>query len=231
MAVRRDRNTGEPIEELTRKIDSSKDTEKRGGSEEKENLAGRRASGHRRDVVPGIGDTFGGSARAAGDDFSPFEAPTLKVSSEDRFTEDADRTRLVRREGEPAEDIVNDPMADPAVGWLIVVCGPGKGRVCQLGYGTNTLGRGRNSRVRLDFGDVRISRDGHATVTYDSRGRKFYLQHGGGKNLTYLGEEPVLTPTVLEAMRGILHRQYHPTIRSLMRTRIRMGRYGKIENT
>ena len=37
-------------------------------------------------------------------------------------------------------------------------------------------------------------------MTYDPRGRKFYLQHGGGTNLTYIGDEPVLVPTVLEAL-------------------------------
>ena len=92
-----------------------------------------------------------------------------------------------------------DPMSDPVVGWLVVVAGPGKGRACQLGYGTNSLGRGEGSRVRLDFGDEGISREEHASVTYDPRGRKFYLLHGGGKNLTYLGDEPVLVPTVVEA--------------------------------
>ena len=37
-------------------------------------------------------------------------------------------------------------------------------------------------------------------MTYDPRGRKFYLQHGGGTNLTYLADEPVLVPTLLETM-------------------------------
>ena len=94
-------------------------------------------------------------------------------------------------------------MADPVVGWLVVVAGPGKGQVCKLGYGTNSLGRGENSRGRLDFGDEQISRENHAALTYDPRGRKFYLQHGGGVNLTYLGDTPVLSPTPLEPMQDI----------------------------
>ena len=88
-------------------------------------------------------------------------------------------------------------MDDPVVGWLVVVEGPGKGRAVQLGYGSNSLGRGATDRVKLDFGDDQISRNGHAVVTYDPRGRRFYVQHGGGTNLTYLEDKPVLTPAEL----------------------------------
>lgn len=86
---------------------------------------------------------------------------------------------------------------DPVVGWLVVVEGPGKGSSLRLGYGMNPIGRSSDERVPLTFGDEEISRKGHAMVTYDPRGRKFYLQHGGGTNLTYLGDQPVLQPTEL----------------------------------
>ena len=114
------------------------------------------------------------------------------------------KTRLVggRRGGEKrtAED---RSMDDPVVGWLVVVEGPGKGQVLQLGYGSNPLGRGATDRVKLDFGDDQISRNGHAVVTYDPRGRKFYVQHGGGTNLTYLGDQPVLAPAELPTLSHI----------------------------
>ena len=92
--------------------------------------------------------------------------------------------------GAPAKDFA----AEPVVGWLVVVEGPGKGQSVKLGYGMNSIGRDAEERVSLDFGDEEISRHGHAMLTYDSKGRKFYIQHGGGKNLTYLGESPVLQP-------------------------------------
>ena len=98
--------------------------------------------------------------------------------------------------GGPA-DAVPDPMADPPVGWLVVVAGPGKGHVVTLGNGVNTIGRDRTERVSLDYGDKMISRAGHGSVTYDPRGRKFYVQHGGGTNLTYVDDEPVLAPREL----------------------------------
>lgn len=105
--------------------------------------------------------------------------------------------------GGPGEPEAADPMADPVTGWLVVTAGPGKGRVCRLGSGVNSLGRGEGARVRIDFGDDGISREGHAVLTYDPRGRKYYLQHGGGVNLTYLGDEPVLAPTPLAPMQDI----------------------------
>ena len=121
-----------------------------------------------------------------------------------------EKTRLVggrrrqedeERRQERAEE--DRGMDDPVVGWLVVVEGSGKGRAVQLGYGSNSLGRGATDRIKLDFGDDQISRSGHAVVTYDPRGRKFYVQHGGGTNLTYLGDQPVLSPTELPALSHI----------------------------
>ena len=139
------------------------------------------------------------------------DAPTQRMgeSRASANVGEEERTRLVggrrredeeRQQGRAEED---RGMDDPVVGWLVVVEGPGKGRSVQLGYGSNSLGRGATDRVKLDFGDDQISRNGHAVVTYDPRGRKFYVQHGGGTNLTYLGDRPVLTPTELPALSHI----------------------------
>jgi len=91
------------------------------------------------------------------------------------------------------------PMDDPVVGWLVIVDGPGKGAATPLGYGMNSIGRASTERVQIDFGDDEISRSQHALVTYDPKSRKFFVQHGGGRNLTYLGadNQPVLTPIEL----------------------------------
>lgn len=99
-----------------------------------------------------------------------------------------------------------DAMADPISGWLVVVDGPGQGNFLKLGYGQNGIGRSESERVSLDFGDDQISRNSHATVTYDPRGKQFYLQPGSGKNLTYLQGEntPILAPTVLQPFSHIL---------------------------
>lgn len=97
--------------------------------------------------------------------------------------------------GEPAG---SNFATEPVVGWLVVVAGPGRGQFAKLGYGMNSIGRGSEDRVSLDFGDEEISRQGHAMLTYDTKGKKFYIQHGGGINLTYLGDMPVLHPHELK---------------------------------
>ncbi len=89
------------------------------------------------------------------------------------------------------------PSTDPVVGWLVIVQGPGLGASLRLGMGQNTIGRGADARVRLDYGDMQISRSNHASVTYDHRGDTFYVQPGNGVNLTYLEDDPVLGATPL----------------------------------
>ena len=122
-----------------------------------------------------------------------FEEPPLMQADDDKTVIIRPSSRS-REAGEPAPD---DAMADPLVGWLVVIAGPGQGNFARLGHGMNSIGRAEGQRCRLDFGDTEISRKVHATITYDPRGRKFYLMHGGGQNLTYIGEIPVLQPAPL----------------------------------
>jgi hypothetical protein len=106
-------------------------------------------------------------------------------------------TQLYGPTRKPERPSVTDGMDDPVVGWLAIVEGPGKGCFARLGYGMNSIGRGPEDRVTLDYGDDQMSRNKHAIITYDPKSRSFYVQHGGGVNLTYLGDDPVLTPTKL----------------------------------
>lgn len=96
-----------------------------------------------------------------------------------------------------AKEQESDAMQDPVVGWVVIIKGAGKGNALKLGYGMNSIGKNDTERVMLNFGDEHISRTAHATITYDPKGRKFYVSHGGGKNLTYLNEQPVLMPIQL----------------------------------
>lgn len=104
-------------------------------------------------------------------------------------------------EGTPSTQQAAD---DFVVGWLVVVHGPGQGTSLPLGYGLNGIGRGEEQRVCLNFGDEEISRNSHCSVAYDGRNRKFFIQHGGGQNLTYVGENPVLAAQELDANAMIL---------------------------
>ena len=122
-----------------------------------------------------------------------WESATKPINREDR----EGKTRILsprRQRAATSEDPVaaTDAMADPPVGWLVVVRGPGKGNVLTLGNGMNAIGRGTSSRVRLDFGDDNISRANHARVAYEPRQRRWLLSHGDGANLTYLNGEVVM---------------------------------------
>ena len=131
------------------------------------------------------------------------EAPTVPLDDSGRVGEV--RTRIIRpRRGDdqadaPAAAKGDDPMRDPPVGWLVVVRGPGKGRVLTLGNGMNVIGRGAACRVRMDFGDDSISRTNHARVAYEPRQRRFLLSHGDGSNLTYVNREVVMGSLEIES--------------------------------
>jgi hypothetical protein len=62
---------------------------------------------------------------------------------------------------------------DPVVGWLVVVGGPGLGAFRPVYEGNNALGRGKNQRIPIDFGDDAISSEEQAYIRYDSADRSF----------------------------------------------------------
>lgn len=143
-----------------------------------------------------------GPAGAGG---SAYDQATRKVGAQAGNAPGGDAKTQIYRPGKKApqglsaaDDAVpgsEDAMQDPPVGWLVIIQGPGKGNVLTVGIGANSIGRDSEDRITLDFGDQHVSRSAHATITYDPRGRKFYIQHGGGKNLTYMNDAPVLAPT------------------------------------
>ena len=121
------------------------------------------------------------------------------------------RTRVYRPDRSPTPDAkapappadrglaaAEDAMADPPAGWLVIVDGPGKGRVVALGLHHNPIGRDPRNRVVLDYGDETISRSRHLVVTYDPEGRRFYVTPGDGTNLCYVNDQPVLASMPLE---------------------------------
>lgn len=115
---------------------------------------------------------------------------------------DNNKTVLLQPSSTPAQPTPtptpNNAMDDPVTGWLAIVLGPGAGNFVRIGYGVNPLGRDDDQRCQLDFGDEKISRKNHATVSYDPRSRKFYFAHGTSRHLCYINEEPVLQPTEIK---------------------------------
>lgn len=57
----------------------------------------------------------------------------------------------------------------------------------------NSIGRGSQFDINLSF-DNAISKDGDAVITYDSRGRKFFITLSTGKNNVYHNGNLLLTP-------------------------------------
>ncbi|MBU1210972.1 MAG: FHA domain-containing protein [Alphaproteobacteria bacterium] len=104
---------------------------------------------------------------------------------------DEDETFVVAREIQREAD----PNFNPVVGWLVILEGPGRGEHCTVYYGQNSIGRGEDQRIQLNFGDARITRDTHAFLVYDDHVRKFYLRDNGKANLIRLNGVAVLAPT------------------------------------
>jgi hypothetical protein len=109
-------------------------------------------------------------------------------------------TAVVGKAGKPVQGapVSEDfTIADPIVGWLVITDGPGRGASLTIGYGNNRIGRAATENISLDFGDEQISRENHATITFDGRHRRFYVLPGQGRNLAYVNDTPVMSPVEL----------------------------------
>lgn len=130
-------------------------------------------------------------AQPAEDNANTFKVPRLPAGS--------DTQRLGAQAAAGGEKTVIYRGAIPGVpaevpataGWLVVIEGPGRGLVFEVGYGVNTLGRGPGNRIRLDFGDNQISSENQCFVTFDPDDGGFYVAGGTGVNLTKHNGRPV----------------------------------------
>lgn len=81
----------------------------------------------------------------------------------------------------------------PVCGWVVVTEGDNKGRSYSVHSEKNSIGRGSQFDINLSF-DNAISKEGDAVITYDSRGRKFFITLSTGKNNVYHNGNLLLTP-------------------------------------
>lgn len=126
-------------------------------------------------------------------------------TSDAREVQDAVRPGVEVGTHMPSAPAASDMTDDPVVGWLVVVEGPGQGRSLELGMGTNSIGRNSTQKIALDFGDDEIHRERHAQIIFDPRSKRFYLQGSAdARNLTYIGNDLVLTPTELKGGETII---------------------------
>jgi hypothetical protein len=128
------------------------------------------------------------------------DAPTTRVvRASNRGGEEAEaRTQLVRGRQSVKRTQFHQ---DPVVGWLVVVGGPGLGSYRPIFEGNNSVGRGSNQRIPIDFGDDTISNEEQAFIRYDSIDRKFLLVPNLAKtNIVALNEGKPTGAVELTAM-------------------------------
>lgn len=159
-----------------------------------------------------IWDMEGDDASAALPDTAPVlptPSPALASAAAARSPARSRRTktRLIGFEKSDGDvvDLFNDAPKVAAtqrtkfpVGWIVVVEGPGRGESFALMAGMNSIGRGEDQAVQLDFGDNAISRSNHAAIVYDTDGKEFLLGHGGKSNIVRLNDKPVISNETLK---------------------------------
>jgi hypothetical protein len=92
---------------------------------------------------------------------------------------------------------LNEKGIDPVRGWLICVDGEKKGKDFRICGEKNYIGRLRSNDICLDF-DNSVSKEANAVISYDSRGNKFFIQPGDGKNNIYVNDNLLLSPAPLK---------------------------------
>ncbi len=85
---------------------------------------------------------------------------------------------------------------DPVVGWLACVAGPSKGKSYTIRGGINAIGRSERMDIMVT-GDLKISAENHAKISYSDKNNRFNLLPGEGRNIVYLNNEEVFAPMPL----------------------------------
>ena len=87
---------------------------------------------------------------------------------------------------------------DPVVGWLACIAGPSKGKSYTIRGGVNSIGRSERMDIVIT-GDLKISSENHAKISYSDKKNRFNIIPGDGRNIVYLNDEEVFTPMPLAA--------------------------------
>ena len=87
---------------------------------------------------------------------------------------------------------------DPVVGWLACVAGPSRGKSYTIRGGVNSIGRSERMDIVIT-GDLKISSENHAKISYSDKHNRFNILPGEGRNIVYLNDEEVFTPMPLKA--------------------------------
>ena len=152
------------------------------------------------------------SAHAASDDKIVVPAPAKPVSpsaeeaarlarlknAEKIEVQAPSRTVLVRGRQKIAHNAFE---RDPAVGFLVIVGGPGLGSFRPIFEGNNTVGRSTENRIPIDFGDDAISNEAQAYIRYDSNDRSFlFVPNLAKTNVVSVNDKRPTGPVPLQPM-------------------------------
>ena len=81
---------------------------------------------------------------------------------------------------------------EPVVGWLVCIKGEYKGESFGLKSGRNNIGRALTMDVALAQ-EKTVSRERHASITFDPQQKQFFVQSGESRGLTYINKELLMT--------------------------------------
>lgn len=87
---------------------------------------------------------------------------------------------------------------DPVVGWLVCIEGKEIGKDYKIRGQINTIGRSEKMDICIKD-DNTISYENHARLSYSERNHRFNLIPAESKNVIYLNDNEVFTPTLLNA--------------------------------
>jgi len=108
------------------------------------------------------------------------------------------RTQAVRVKPNVMRNIFH---SDPVVGWLVIIGGPGLGAFRPIFEGNNAIGRGKEQRIALDFGDTTISSEEQAYIRYDSMDRSFlFVPNLSKTNIVAINDKKPTGAVKLELM-------------------------------
>ncbi len=88
---------------------------------------------------------------------------------------------------------------DPVVGWVVCIEGPSKGQDYRIKSERNFVGRDKSMDISIS-GDMGISRENHAVISYNPKNNGFRLFPGEGHGIVYLNDEEVYNS--IELKRG-----------------------------
>ncbi len=86
----------------------------------------------------------------------------------------------------------------PVVGWLVCVEGVDRGRDYRIHAGYNSIGRDPGNDICIS-GDMKITREKHALIGFDSQDCLFFFAPGNSINMVRINNKVLMMPSELHA--------------------------------